>query len=111
MTLSSIRIAVLIVVLTFSRSSPAGVVWALRLMEPRLQTAVSSFDVLSKISVQRFELWMVPTCDCGDRRFEGSLNVIQGWPVSKSMESIFRQRSTALISLNNLIFPWAACFS
>ena len=32
-----------------------------RLIEPRLQTAVSSAEVLSRISVQRFELWTTPT--------------------------------------------------
>ena len=29
--------------------------------EPRLQTAVSSFEVLSVISVQRFEEWTTPS--------------------------------------------------
>jgi hypothetical protein len=53
------------------------------LIEPRLQTAVSSFAVTSMISVQRFERW---TTFSGlavwlDLRFDASLNVIQPLPV------------------------------
>jgi hypothetical protein len=55
MTLSSIRIAVATVLASPSRSSPFSVTWFARLTEPRLQTATSSFDVLSVISVHRFD--------------------------------------------------------
>jgi hypothetical protein len=55
-------------------------------------------EVLSVISVQRLELWMTPTWSCGERTLQGSLKVIQGWPVSKSIESIFFQSSRASIS-------------
>ena len=76
-----------------------------KLIEPKLQTAVSSAEVLSKISVQRLELWTTPTWSCGERMLEGSLNVIQGWPVSKSMLSILRQSCSASTFLKSLIFP------
>ena len=39
-------------------ASPSGVRWAARLIEPRLQTAVSPSLVTSRISVQRFDRWM-----------------------------------------------------
>ena len=35
--------------------------WRARLTDPRLQTAVSSAEVLSVISVHRFEEWTTPT--------------------------------------------------
>ena len=65
--------------------------WLSRFTEPRLQTAISVSLVLSVISVHRFELCTVPTCDCGERTLHASLNVIHGCPVSKSIESILRQ--------------------
>src|SRR2546422_4166810 len=44
-------------------------------------TLFRSFEVLSVISVQRFEEWITPTWSCGERRLQASLKVIQGWPV------------------------------
>jgi hypothetical protein len=72
-----------------------------RMTEPRLQTAVSSLDVFSVISVQRLEEWMTPAWSCGERTLQGSLKVIHGWPVSKSIESIFFQSSRA-----SILCPW-----
>ena len=79
--------------------------------EPRLQTAISSGPVFSVISVHRFELWTTPTCDCGLRMLQGSLNVIHGWPVSNSIDSILRHRSSAWTFLNERISPAAALAS
>ena len=42
---------------SLSKSKAPSVTWRARLMEPRLQTAVSSREVTSVISVQRFERW------------------------------------------------------
>ncbi len=81
---------------------------ASRLTEPRLQTAISVSLVLSVISVQRLELCTVPTCCCGERTLQASLNVIHGCPVSNSIDSIFRQSCTAGIFLNSLRSPRAA---
>ena len=94
----------------FSRASSSrpSRTWLSRLIEPRLQTATSSSEVLSVISVQRFEEWMTPAWRCGERRLQGSLKVIQGWPVSNSMVSILRQRSVARTCLNTRISPRAA---
>ena len=82
-----------------------------KLMLPKLQTAISSLFVFSVISVQRFEECTVPTCPCGDLILHGSLNVIHGCPVSKSIVKIFLHRSSALIFLKSLISPEAASFS
>src|SRR3984893_5949174 len=103
-TLSSMRMAVLMVALSLSWSSsheldlsalspflPTFFMCASRLTEPRLQTAISVSLVLSVISVQRFELCTVPTCDCGERTLHASLKVIHGCPVSNSIDSILRQ--------------------
>src|SRR5215470_10075754 len=95
MTLSSMRIAVEIVVFIFEKSSPLSVRWATRLTEPRLHTAISSAEVLSVISVQRLELCTTPTCCCGLLRLQGSLNVIHGCPVSNSIVSILRHSEVA----------------
>ena len=83
---------------------PSEMCWT-RLIDPRLQTAISSWDVFNVISVQRLEECTTPVCCCGDRRLQVSLKVIQGWPVSKSMESIFLQRSAALTVLNSFYLP------
>ena len=56
MTLSSIRIAVSTVSARRLRSSAPSTTWRARLTDPRLHTAVSSDEVLSVISVHRFEL-------------------------------------------------------
>ena len=111
MTLSSIRIAVLTVRSRRSSSRVPPSTWRARLIEPRLQTAVSSAEVLRVISVQRFELWITPQWSCGERMLQGSLNVIQGWPVSNSMVSILRHRLLALIVFAMRILPARACLS
>jgi len=64
-------------------------------IEPRLQTAVSSGPVLSVISVHRLEECTTPAWSWGLRTLQGSLNVSQGWPVSKSMRSITFHSSSA----------------
>ena len=55
-TLSSMRIAVVTEPARRSRSRAPPAMCRARLIEPRLQTAVSSGEVLSVISVQRLEL-------------------------------------------------------
>ncbi|MNS98246.1 hypothetical protein D3C72_1326090 [compost metagenome] len=72
---------------------------ATRFTEPRLHTAISDSLVFSVISVHRFELWTTPTCCCGERMLHGSLNVIHGWPVSNSIDSILRHSVSAGIFL------------
>ena len=57
---SSILSAVRTVVATRFSSSPFSVVCFTKLMDPRLQTAVSSADVFRRISVQRFDEWTTP---------------------------------------------------
>ena len=103
MTLSSMRIAVAtvffelrLVELAVRRRGAA------RLTEPRLQTAISSALVLSVISVQRLLEWTTPTCCCGERTLQASLNVIHGCPVSNSIVSILRHRSAAWTLLEEL---------
>ncbi len=64
-------------------------------IEPRLQTAVSSTDVFSVISVQRFDECTTPAWSCGERTLHGSLNVIQGCPVSNSALSMSFHSSIA----------------
>ncbi len=85
--------------------------WATRLTDPRLHTAISSPEVFSVISVQRLELCTTPTCCCGLLTLQGSLNVIHGCPVSKSIDSILRHSCTAGIFLNSLSSPRAALSS
>jgi len=82
-----------------------------RLIEPRLHTAISSAEVLRVISVQRLELCTTPTCCCGLRRLHGSLNVIQGCPVSNSIDSILRHSCVAETFLNSFSSPRAALSS
>ena len=60
-----------------------------------MQTAVSSREGLRVISVHRLELCTTPAWSCGERMFDGSLKVIQGWPVSNSIDSILRQSFSA----------------
>src|SRR5438105_8589517 len=84
---------------------------ATRFTEPRLHTAISSSEVLRVISVHRLELCTTPACCCGLLRLHGSLNVIQGCPVSKSIESILRHSCTAGIFLKSLSSPRAALSS
>jgi hypothetical protein len=55
--------------------------------------------------------WTTPTCCCGERTLQASLNVIHGCPVSNSIESILRQRSLAFMVLKSLISPRAALAS
>src|SRR5437879_12037415 len=99
MTMYSIRHAVRMVSYNFEKSGPASVMWATRLTEPRLHTAISSREVLSVISVHRFELCTTPACCCGLLRLQGSLNVIHGCPVSNSIDSILRHSWTEGIFL------------
>ena len=68
-------------------------------------------EVFSRISVQRLEECTTPACCWGERRLHGSLKVIQGWPVSKSMVSILRQRSSARTVLEHLDLAGAALAS
>ena len=70
-------------------SAPASV-WRARLIEPRLQTAVSFFEVTSRISVQRFERCTVRPGSAVwlQARFDLSLNVIQPLPVCASVRII-----------------------
>jgi hypothetical protein len=90
---------------------PSALTWAARLTEPRLQTATSSRLVLSRISVQRFELWTTPAWSCGLRTLAASLKVSQGCPVSKRAVSMARQRSTARSCLALAISPRATAAS
>jgi hypothetical protein len=113
-TLSSIRTAVLTVRCSFAVSRPSAVTCASRLIEPRLQTATSPCapaEVLSVISVHRFDECTTPTCCCGERRLHGSLNVIHGWPVSNSIVSMRRHSSTARTRRNTRISPRSAASS
>ncbi len=116
MTLSSIRTAVRTVRSrrawsTRGTPSPSGRMWLARLTDPRLQTATSSAEVFSVISVHRFEECTTPTCCCGERRLQGSLKVIHGCPVSKSIVSIRRHRSTARMRRYTWISPLSAAAS
>ena len=81
--------------------------WASMFTEPRLHTAISVSLVLSVISVHRLLLCTVPTCCCGERTLQASLNVIHGCPVSNSIDSILRHSCTAGIFLNSFISPRA----
>ena len=65
MTLSSMRMAVRMVLRSFSWSRLADrrrFRWLARFTEPRLQTAISLSLVCRVISVQRLELCTTPTC-------------------------------------------------
>src|SRR5512142_3087766 len=90
---------------------PLGKICAVRLTEPRLHTAISLSEVFKVISVHRLELCTTPTCCCGLRMLHGSLNVIQGWPVSNSMVSILRHSDCAGTFLNSFSSPLAALAS
>ena len=98
-TLSSMRIAVEIVFfsLAWSISAPSAVGQVLGQVD-RAEVAhrdlVQSL-VFSVISVHRLDECTTPTCCCGERTLQASLNVIQGCPVSNSIVSILRQRSRA----------------
>src|SRR3954452_6908591 len=76
-----------------------------RLTEPRLQTAVSVSLVFRVISVHRLDECTTPACCCGERTLQASLKVIQGCPVSNSIDSILRHRSLAAMVLDGLISP------
>src|SRR5258708_5416922 len=78
----------------------------LKKTKPRLQTAISWSLVLSVISVQRFELCTTPTSCWGERRLQGSLKVIHGCPVSKSIDSILRHSCVAAIFLYSFSSPF-----
>jgi hypothetical protein len=110
-TLSSMRIAVVMVFLSFSWSTAPSFRCCSRLTEPRLQTAVSVSLVLSVISVHRLDECTTPACCCGERTLQASLKVIQGWPVSNSIESILRHMSVACSLRDGLISPRSALAS
>src|SRR5437773_12519809 len=105
MTLSSIRIAVRTVSFNFEKSNPASVMWATRLSEPRLHTAISSREVLGVICVRRFELCTTPTCCCGLLRLQGSWQVIDGCLVSNSMHGFLRHSWVRGSLLENVATP------
>lgn len=92
-------------------SMPFSLTCRARLTLPRLQTATSSTVVFSVISVHRFDECTTPLCCWGERRLHGSLNVIHGWPVSNSMVSMRRHRSTARTRRKTLISPLSAISS
>src|SRR5579883_2285723 len=79
-----------------------------KLMLPRLQTAISSCEVFKVISVHKLELCTTPMCCCGERKLQTSLKVTQGWPVSNNMPSIFRHKVTAGNFLKLRILPFEA---
>ena len=58
--------------------------------------------------MHRFELCTTPTWSCGERMLHGSLNVIHGCPVSKSIVSILRHSAVAWTVLCRRISPRAA---
>src|SRR5437588_12578256 len=108
-TLSSMRMAVLMVALSLSWSSShepdlsvlspfltTFFMCASRFTEPRLQTAISVSLVLSVISVQMFELCTDPTCACGQRKLHAYLKLIEGGAVANSIHSILPPRCTAV---------------
>ncbi len=101
MTLSSIRTAVRTVRRSLSRSRPSFVTCCTRLTEPRLHTAISSRDVFSVISVHRFDDAPHRRAAAASGCCTASLNVIHGWPVSNSIDSILRHRSCARTRLNS----------
>jgi hypothetical protein len=70
-----------------------------------LHTAISLSLVLSVISVHRLDECTTPTCCCGLRTLQASLKVIQGCPVSNSIDSILRHRSFGGMRLKSLISP------
>src|SRR6266508_2352108 len=102
-TLSRIRMAVQTVFLSLSWSSlrapSMSFMCPTMLIEPRLHTAISLQLVLRVISVHKLELCTTPTCCCGERNLQGSLQVIHGCPVSKSIDSILRHSCVAAIFL------------
>src|SRR3546814_6435873 len=108
MTLSSMRMAVFTVRSMRPWSNVPSTMWLARLTEPRLHTATSVSEVLSVISVHRFDECTTPTCCCGERRLHGSLNVTHGWPVSNNIDSILRHRSLAGMRLKFLMRPSSA---
>src|SRR3989344_5597332 len=99
MTLSSMRMATGTTRATMSRSKALFLIKLDRLMEPRLQTAVSVAEVLRVISVQRLEECTTPTWSCGERMLDGSFQVIHGCPDSNSIVRCLRHRSAARIFL------------
>jgi hypothetical protein len=79
--------------------SLSNVTWRARLIEPRLQTAVSLADVTSVISVHRFDrCTTLPSAPVWLHfRLVASLKVIQPLPVSASDRIIRAYKSRALI--------------
>ena len=71
-------------------------------MDAKLQTATSSLDVYSIISVHKFDERMVPKFFWFDLRFAASLYSMYGVPVSICDSKIFSQSSRALMVLRPL---------
>ena len=94
-TLSSMRIAVAMVRLQLLVVDLA----VLQVLQQVHRTQVADrrlgVEVFSVISVHRLDECTTPTCCWGERTLQASLKVIQGWPVSNSIESILRHRSVA----------------
>ena len=73
MTLFKFLVTTLEIFLNFLKSKASSTTMAVRLMDARLQTATSSGDVYSTISVHRFELLIVPRCFWFDLPLQASL--------------------------------------
>src|SRR3989344_2626222 len=80
---------------TMSRSKAPLLMKLERLMDPRLQTAVSVAEVLSVISVHRLLECTTPQWSWGERTLQGSFQVIHGCPDSNSIVRCLRHRSVA----------------
>src|SRR5688572_27895930 len=110
--LSSVRMSTLIVAcsLSLSNINVTGITVKCcnTFTEPKLHTAGAGSVGLSGLYVHDLELCTTPTCCCGERILHGSLNIIQGWPVSNNIEIILRHICKAGTRLNNLISPLSA---
>src|SRR2546427_12243382 len=115
MTCCSMRIGVASVFWSWSwsklRGSQTSFMSPTMLIEPRLHTAISLQLVLRVISVHKLELCTTPTCCCVERKLQGSLKVIHGCPVSKSIDSILRQSCVAGILLYSFSSPFTTLSS
>ena len=73
MTLFKFLVTTFEIFLNFLKSKASSTTMAVRLMDARLQTATSSGDVYSTISVQRLLDLMVPRCFWFDLPLQASL--------------------------------------
>src|SRR3989344_2583151 len=76
-----------------------------RLSEARLQTAMLSLSCGRQISVQRFDMWMVPVLLLSARRLMGSFQVSHGCEVDCSAVRIWCHCSLAGSFLKVRNFP------